>query len=474
MNRAASDFFTERLQSGEAGAARALLTDKGFTEPDWRRFNVGYAPRTGLLRHLRAEGFSAKDILDAGLVAQGDHGLYDRFRERVMWPITDVSGDVVGFGGRRLGDKGAKYLNTPETELYRKSQILYGLHEAKKEIATSQQVVVVEGYTDVMACHVAGITNAVATCGTAFGAGHVSVLRRVLLDDPASQIIFTFDGDEAGQRAAIRAYAEHESFEGVPYVCVEPSGLDPCDLRLKEGDDALRELIAARRPLLEFVLRTEIDKYDLSNPAGRARAASATLPLLNDVKDPILASEYAREVAGWLGVDPQQLQSQLSGAQQPRSPARSGRAPEAPLEREALRVMIQVPQLVSDWWPNVTVAAFVSPMGRRVFETVSAVPADLEERMRISEVLQAAPDDEVRQLIRALAVEPLPVQRVDEAYAVGVIARLLDRQAEREAGELRAVLAQGVSGQEEVNVLADLMELENYRRSLRGHWAGEE
>ena len=179
---------------------------------------------------------------------QGQRGVYDRFRGRLIWPIRDISGDVIGFGARKLfeDDQGPKYLNTPETPLYKKSQVLYGVDLAKQEIARRFQAVIVEGYTDVMACHLAGVETAVATCGTAFGEEHIKVLRRLLMDQSEfrGEVVFTFDGDAAGQKAALKAFEGDQKFVTQTFVAVEPDGLDPCELRQHKGDAAVRDLVA--------------------------------------------------------------------------------------------------------------------------------------------------------------------------------------------------------------------------------------
>ena len=208
-----------------------------------------------LLRHLRGKGFTEAELTVSGLMSQGNRGLYDRFRGRLVWPIRDVTGDVLGFGARRLleEDNGPKYLNSPETPLYKKTQVLYGIDLAKREIAKRRQVVVVEGYTDVMAAHLSGVPTAVATCGTAFGSDHARILRRLLGDtsvgagvqlssggSSGGEIVFTFDGDAAGQKAALRAFGEDQRFYAQTFVAVEPSGMDPCELRQAKGPDAVR------------------------------------------------------------------------------------------------------------------------------------------------------------------------------------------------------------------------------------------
>ena len=266
-NAMAATFFQEQLNtSPDAAHGRDLLTKRGFDKAACQAFGVGYAPDSwdALTKHLRAAGYSIEELELAGLSKMGERGPIDKFRNRLTWPIRDISGDVVGFGARKLAsdeeDQGPKYLNTSETPIYKKSQVLYGLDMAKKEIAKKRQVVIVEGYTDVMAAHLAGITTAVATCGTAFGADHIRIIRRLLMDDDAfrGEVIFTFDGDAAGQKAAMRAFSEDQKFVTQTFVAVEPDGLDPCDLRQIKGDVALRDLIAKRVPLFELALRTEL------------------------------------------------------------------------------------------------------------------------------------------------------------------------------------------------------------------------
>jgi len=232
-NSLAATFFQEQLNtSPDAAHGRDLLTKRGFDKNACQTFGVGYAPDSwdSLTKYLRAAGYTIEELELAGLSKMGDRGPIDKFRNRLTWPIRDISGDVVGFGARKLAsdeeDQGPKYLNTSETPIYKKSQVLYGLDMAKKEIAKKRQVVIVEGYTDVMAAHLAGITTAVATCGTAFGAEHIRIIRRLLMDDDAfrGEVIFTFDGDAAGQKAAMRAFSEDQKFVTQTFVAVEPDG----------------------------------------------------------------------------------------------------------------------------------------------------------------------------------------------------------------------------------------------------------
>ena len=250
-------------------------------------------------------------------MSQGQRGVYDRFRGRVVWPIRDVTGQVIGFGARRLydDDNGPKYLNTPETTIYKKAQVLYGLDLAKREVSRQHRVVVVEGYTDVMACHLAGITTAIATCGTAFGSDHITVLRRVMGDDStAGEVVFTFDPDAAGQKAALRAFADAKRFNAQTYVATGPEGLDPCDLRLARGDGAVRALLETKVPMVEFVLDQRISGYDLASVEGRVGALRTAAPVVAELRDPLLQPEYVRVLARRLGMDTEDVRREVERA----------------------------------------------------------------------------------------------------------------------------------------------------------------
>jgi len=307
-HKAAAEFYAEQLDSPAAQAGRDFLASRGFELADARRFGVGYAPADweSLTRHLRARGFTETELLAGGLASQGRHGLIDKFRGRLIWPIADLTGDVIAFGARKLAtdDDGPKYLNTPETPLFKKSAVLYGADFAKRDIAHRRQAVLVEGYTDVMACHLAGITTAVATSGTSFGDGHIAILRRLLMDDSQfrGEVIFTFDGDAAGQRAALRAFSMEERFVTQTFVAVQADGLDPCDLRVARGDAAVRDLIAQRVPLFEFAIRSALHDHNLDTTEGRLAALDAAAPIVARIKDKGLRHRYAVNLDRWLGM----------------------------------------------------------------------------------------------------------------------------------------------------------------------------
>ena len=330
-HRAAAGFYAERLAGADAAPGRAFLSSRGFELADAERFGIGFAPADwdALTRHLHGRGFTDAELLTGGLASQGRRGPIDKFRGRLIWPIRDLTGDVIAFGARKLldDDDGPKYLNTPETPLFKKSSVLYGADLAKRDIAQRRQAVIVEGYTDVMACHLAGVTTAVATSGTSFGDGHITILRRLLMDDSQfrGEVIFTFDGDRAGQRAALRAFGMEEKFVTQTFVAVQPDGLDPCDLRLKHGDGAVKDLIARRVPLFEFAIRSALGDHDLNTAEGRLAALDAAAPIVAKIKDRGLRQLYAVSLDRWLGMmDESFVLARIRSHSGPAQPGRGG------------------------------------------------------------------------------------------------------------------------------------------------------
>lgn len=335
-NEAAQEFFVSQLMTKDALAARKLLDGRNFSQADCQRFGCGYAPQgwDNLVRYLAGKGFTQQEMLDAGLARQGQHGVYDYFRGRVTWPIRDSTGRTFGFGARKLYEDdsiGAKYINTPDTALYRKNQVLYGIDMAKAAIVKKRQVVIVEGYTDVMAMHLAGIDTAIATCGTAFGAEHAKIVRRLIADDSlgavqligplkvdgqqlSSRIVFTFDGDAAGQKAAIHAFGLDAAFSTQAFVAVADDNLDPCDLRIKRGNEAVRALIANAEPLYDFVIKTAIGRFDTTYTTGQMGAVKAVAPLIAQIRDRSLLDLYSRKAVRQIGVDLDIMQREVRDA----------------------------------------------------------------------------------------------------------------------------------------------------------------
>jgi DNA primase len=511
-NKVAAAWFARALGSPEAQLGRQFLAERGFEPESWEHFGIGFAPRSwdGLLGHLRSSGFTDAETLAAGLASQGARGTYDRFRGRLVWPIRDASGDVLGFGARKLSDDddGPKYLNTPETALYKKSHVLYGIDLARRDIAKSKQVVVVEGYTDVMAAHLAGVTTAVATCGTAFGPDHAALLRRYLVDDDTfgGEVVFTFDGDAAGQKAALRAFEGDQRFVAQTFIAVSPDNMDPCELRISRGDAAVRELVAQRTPLFAFAIRSALAGFDLGTAEGRVAAVRRAAPLVARIRDTALRPEYARLLSGWAGVPESEVRTAVAAAakgggrpaergrgQGPvpaadgpgpadvgsgragpsRPPRPSPRDPALFVERESLKCVLQVPALVADWYASVEAGSYRHPRYEEVRGAVAAAggPADRAGGQEwVEAVLAACPDDEVRGLVRELAVEPLVTSgEPDARYATSIIARLLSDEAGRRLAGLKRELGQldQIAEADRVAaVFADVMQLEAYRREL--------
>ncbi|WP_433123323.1 DNA primase [Arthrobacter koreensis] len=532
-HKVAAEFFREQLLTPGAAAARSFLAERGFDPAAAEHFGVGYAPQgwDSLLKHLTGRGFTREELAKTGMFSTGQDAsrFYDRFRGRLIWPIRDLTGATIGFGARKLyeDDQGPKYLNTPETPLYKKSQVLYGIDLAKRSIAKDRQLVVVEGYTDVMACHLAGITTAVATCGTAFGTDHIKIARRLLSDDgTGGEVIFTFDGDAAGQKAALRAFEEDQRFNAQTFVAVDPHGMDPCDIRQQKGDAAVAELIRSRRPLFEFAIRSTLAKFDLNTVEGRISALRAAAPVVAEIRDSAMRPAYARELAGWLGSEvddvlravnaaakrqreardpnsPQYQKGQQAvhgqqgqygqhaqhaqyGPQQAEPHPAQEAAPEAQsfarpdpndpaarMERQALEVVLQQPGLLdAGQWERFKAARFTVPAYVAVHNAVRAageVPASAAAW--VEQVRQELPDA-LRGFVSELAVTPIPARDADALamYCRDILNRLFELQVTHLKAEKLGQLQRLDPSADPAlfqQLNRELMELEMQRRALR-------
>ncbi|MDQ1546816.1 MAG: primase [Actinomycetota bacterium] len=499
-NKAAEDFFIAQLKTADAEPGHAFLGSRGFDASAAERFGVGFAPRGGALgKHLKTLGYSEEDLVTAGLLGRGDRGdVYDRFRGRLVWPIRDITGATLGFGARKLldDDQGPKYLNTPETAVYHKSQVLYGLDLARKDISRGRQVVVVEGYTDVMACHLAGVTTAVATCGTAFGVDHIKIVRRVIGDvDNADttgtgEVIFTFDPDEAGQKAASRAFAEEQRFAAQTFVAVAPDGLDPCDLRLNKGDDAVRALIKRRRPMFEFMIKRHLDAHNLETVEGRVAALRESAPVVAGIRDQAMSVGYTRSLAGWLGMEPAEVARAITAARKstPRSaPEATPVEPEPaqtefsltdlPIdqptrqERDALMAILQHPSDVGrELVERVATVRFVNGTLTVVRDAVATSIASFGSPEWVSAITAEVPAT-YASLVQQLAVGPIP-ERQDRmaAYCARVASDLVDRDLLRTKADLLGALQRTDTAAEPDKyrqLQEQLMSVETERRRLR-------
>ncbi len=457
-NSAAEAFFSSQLGSPEAIEARLFLDRRGFDRAVALRFGLGYAPRNGraLRQALQAKGFDDDTLKAAGLIRDGGR---DFFVGRLLWPIRDSASSVLGFGARRIHDDDrlpAKYINTPETPVYKKSQVLYGLDLARQAIGKRSQAVVVEGYTDVMAAHIAGVDTAVASCGTAFGDDHARLLQRLMgtTDGLHGEVIFTFDGDQAGQKAALRVFKGDQNFIAQTYVAVEPTGMDPCDLRLQQGDAAVRELVGRRVPLYRFVMENAILGFDLDRADGRLGALRESSELISAIRDSSLVSQYLRELSGMLGMDIEEVRREVVRKQRRGGPAASpeplaeAAAPKADpswpnpgdpalrLERDTLKLMLQHPLTFDASWNGVELEDFSHPGYQAIFALILATP--LVEGW--SDELRAGASNElVTQLLVSLLVEPL-LRDSDESYSMAHSSRLQLARIVRSIAQLKSRL----------------------------------
>ncbi|MFC5369946.1 DNA primase [Arcanobacterium bovis] len=537
-HRVAQEFYSRQLLTPEGKAAKEMLYERGFDDAVIASYRIGYSPNSwdSLLKELRKRGFTEKEILASGLATQGTRGVYDRFRGRVMWPIHSITGDPIGFGARKMNndDDGPKYLNTPETSIYKKSQVLYGLDRAKKAISTDRKIVVVEGYTDVMAAHLAGIPHAVATCGTAFGHEHVKIARRLLRDTQGpsagvmlhtgqsygGEVIFTFDGDAAGQKAAIRAFQEDQNFGAQTFVAISPGGLDPCDVRMKYGDAAVREIVASREPLFAFVIRSLLKDISLHTAEGRAAGLRSAAPIVASIKDRVLRSEYTRELAGWLGMDENSVRLSVDEAQkllrgvtpaisqfassdvrdvQETSPDSEKNTPilkdkelikdpVEKVERAALEIAVQLPRMAMEAnIQSLPSQSFVFPLHRAIFERISEIggvqryhdyveqllaqgigQVDAEARgcaWYVNTLMDGA-DPQVYRAIAQLSVEPIAEERASDMwrYVRGVMMSLVRHGFMRQIADVRSEMQRCDDSTQQAALFQRLIELENQRR----------
>ena len=518
-HRAAAEYYAERLAGADAAPGRDFLSERGFTDADAARFGVGYSPAAwdDLARHLRGRGFSEAELITSGLAKQGRRGPIDRFRGRLMWPIRDLSGDVIAFGARKLDpdDDGPKYLNTPETPLFRKSAVLYGADLAKGEISKRRQAVIVEGYTDVMACHLAGVPTAVATCGTSFGEDHIKVLRRLIMDTDgaAGEVIFTFDGDAAGQRAALRAFSMEEKFVTQTFVTVQPDGLDPCDVRLAHGDAAVRDLIARRVPLFEFAIKGVLGNHDLNTTEGQLAALDEAAPILAKIKDKGLRGRYAINLDRWLGLMDEEFvmarvrahagdtgitkAGRQRGARSPDGAQENGNGHHGPfgknqespyditdpvvkLERQALQLAVQRPGLCGPEFDALGAEAFTVPAHRAVFTLIAACGGTAagggSGKQWAARLREEAPNERAQAFVTGLAVEaPEITWEPDAKYADVVLARVGELAVSRQIAAVKARLQRMNPIEEQAGynrMFGDLVGLETRRRALVDRAAG--
>ena len=498
-NAAAAKYFQDQLMSDAAIPGRDFLKSRGFDKSAADLFGVGFAPKgwNNLTDHLKAIGFTEEELITASLSSKGERGLYDKFRGRLIWPIRDTSNQVIGFGARKLfeDDQGPKYLNTSETPVYHKSAVLYGIDLAKKDISKSQKVVVVEGYTDVMACHLAGITTAVATCGTAFGDEHIRILNRMLsanVDNPA-EVIFTFDPDEAGQKAAMRAFADADKFHANSFIAVGPDGLDPSDLRVQKGDEAVVLMIENKKPIHEFAIKQKMKNFNLDSVEGRVGAARASAAVIATIRDSALRSVYIRELANWVNLDLSEVSALVDRAIKEKvvsavAPLRQDAVAEAPtetviqtpdlkdpavrFERQLLEVLVQQPTQISlEDMKELSSGDFLAGAHGAIARGIASVVeyrTDPNWLPRLAESIDPA----LHSGLRSLAATELPARNEQELvrYVSGVVNAGHIALLTRQKLSMQAVLRQLDSSETEKieQIQRELIAIEERRRKLQG------
>lgn len=419
------------LEAPEAGPARRYLRSRGFGGDVARRFRLGWSPEgfDALSRQLQTQKFSRQDLLDAGLafVNRADR-LQDHFRGRVMFPIFDVRGDPVAFGGRALEGQSPKYKNSPESAVYQKSRVLYGLNWAKPDIVAKEEAVVCEGYTDVLAFFCAGVPRAVATCGTALAEDHLRMLRNF-----APTVVLAYDADDAGQAAAERIYQWESRYEVRLAVADLPAGQDPADVGQRDPV-ALVAAVAGARPFLQFRLERLLGAGELESVEGRAAAAKAAVTLVAEHPDDLVRDQYLMQLADRLSIDVDRLRRALAAATG--SPGGGGPGPSRPApppaavrvdrrEVEALRLAVHEPALVAD---RLTASVFADPVAREAFDALAASATFHEALGRTG--------GEARSLLERLAVEELPWGDDTDAYATSVLVQVLEAAAERRLAQM--------------------------------------
>ncbi|HYR62021.1 MAG TPA: DNA primase [Actinomycetota bacterium] len=464
--KAAGEYFTRLLNgSSEAAGARRYVESRGFSEEDARAWGLGYAPaaRDTLYRHLLAAKFSPDVIVDAGLALVTESGEHrDRFRGRLVFPIADLAGDVVGFGARALGDEPPKYLNSPETALYHKSKLLYGLDRAKKEMVRTGKAVVTEGYTDVIALHKVGVTSAVATCGTALGEDHFATIKRF-----CDRVVLAFDADAAGSFASERGFGIDAKVGVEVLVALLPPGKDPADLALAAppdgGAEAVEAVLATAVPLRWFMIEAVLRRHRLDTPESKGMALRDLAPVLRSEPSRVVRGEYAFRIAKLLGVDERQVQQEISemgaveprGAPRPREARLSGHIRQ---EREALARLLDEPRRLGQIEEWITEDHFTVPEHRLLLRGLLAS----SRSPTTASILDGLPDEETRRLAAELAMTPPTDEAVDQVFL-----RLEEFRLQRQIQSLRATLGRLEPGADPAgsdSLFEELMRLESQRR----------
>ncbi len=462
-------FYTARLKTAaDAGPARSYLRGRGYDADVVETFSLGYSPDAWdeLVKHMRGKGIADKAMLRSGLASRSRKGgLIDRFRGRVMFPIFDVRGDAVGFGARVLDGEGPKYLNSAESPIYHKSRLLYGLNWAKSEIVRKDTAVVVEGYTDVIAMHQAGMPVAVATCGTALGEEHLDLLRRF-----SERVVFAFDADEAGVGAALRGFDRSVPGDLDLRVAALPDGKDPADVVADGEIERLRLAVEESQPLLKVRIESEVSKFNLDEPEGRGKAVRAAVGVIALHPDPVVRNEYAGLVSRLTGVDAAVVRDSMRPARRSEQGRPADVAPSEATtatyrtESELLRVVLANDERLA----NVTITPdlFSNESTASAYAVASSIVQGLTpgSAPNLGKAIGAEDSPEGR-LLRKLALDTAPIP--DPQDLVTILERAkVDRRIEDVRRDLQKV-DQSTDEQGYSELLQQLIALEQEKRHLR-------
>ena len=410
-HREAVAFYHDLLMNRPDGKiAREYVRKRGLTKETVELFQLGWAPAPPkwdeLCRHLARKRFSEAELIEAGLAQRNDRGgIRDRFLGRVMFPTFDVAGEPIAFGGRILDDSTPKYLNTAETPIFHKGRVMYGLNWGKKAVTAAGRAIVVEGYMDVIALHQAGVDEVVATNGTALGADHFRLLGRF-----APQAVVAFDSDRAGAAAVERAF-EAALGSGLDVrVLIVPEGKDPADFVSVHSGDEFRALTEKAPPMVEYRLRREIDRFDLSDPENRARAVRACIPIVARITDEVMRRDYTGRLADWTNTDTNVVFLEVGKALGDRS---SRSAPQlrrtnaqVRLEYDLLKVALQYPSEIGEHAGGIGPELFSVPAHRAIWQQIQAGTdaGTITERLT---------EEGARETVRELAMAPIEVDLGD-------------------------------------------------------------
>jgi DNA primase len=462
-NAEAAGYFRAQLAGREGAAGREYLARRAVDTPTAQRFSLGLAPssRDGLLRHLAGKGFAPDLLEQAGLVMRDASGFRDRFRDRLMFPITGSSGKIVGFGGRALGDVDPKYLNSPETPVYHKGRLLYALSQARPAMVKRERALIMEGYFDVITAHRFGFEEAVAPLGTALTPEQTDLLRRL-----APTVFLVFDSDAAGRRAAARSLEILLPREMVARVVLLPSGDDPDTFLIAHGADAFERLLGSAVDLVDFALEGVLETADLTTLPGRKKAVDALARWLTLMPGSLQRDFYLGRFLERTGLDPGSVKGELARIAAPRGTAAPPAAvsakgsatprPVDPLEREAIRLAL------SDWerfgavLQTLDLKLFRDETVRKAVARLHRPPEELTTVERAVSHLIALRDDDVDALVASTAMEAL--ERDIEAKWERVLGRLHERWFKLELCEISRRITQAEGAGERETVKALMME----------------